>query len=83
MFNLNENKKQESELEKNMIFVGTIYDTFEAMEETLGKLKLERPLFLTYLAKKAFAEEVFKHAQQHDGIYLKKEHPEQEDAVLH
>lgn len=28
----------------------------------MGKLKLERPLFLVYLAKKAFAEEVFKAA---------------------
>jgi len=50
-------------LEENMIFVGTIYDSFEALEETLGKLKLERPLFLTYLAKMAFAEEVFKRAE--------------------
>lgn len=50
-------------LKDNMIFVGTIYDSFEALEETLGKLKLERPLFLTYLAKMAFAEEVFKRAE--------------------
>ena len=71
MLNLNQKQKQQSELEKNMIFVGTIYDTFEALEETLGKLKLERPLFLTYIAKQAFAEEVFKHAQNDDTqIYL-------------
>jgi len=62
MLNLNQNKTKENELERNMVFVGTIYDTFEALEETLGKLKLERPLFLTYVAKKAFAEEVFKQA---------------------
>ena len=49
-----------TELSKNMIFVGMVYDSFEALEEVLGKLKLEQPLFLTYLAKKAFAEEVFK-----------------------
>ena len=49
-----------TELSKNMIFAGTIFDSFEALEEALGKLKLEEPLFLTYLAKKAFAEEVFK-----------------------
>ncbi len=49
-----------TELSKNMIFVGMVYDSFEALEEALGKLKLEQPLFLTYLAKKAFAEEVFK-----------------------
>ena len=49
-------------LEDNLIFVGTIYDSFEALEETLGKLKLERPLFITHVAKMAFAEEVFKRA---------------------
>jgi hypothetical protein len=49
-----------SKLEENMFFVGTIYDSFEALEETLGKLKLERPLFITHVAKMAFAEEVFK-----------------------
>lgn len=56
-------KKKADLLEENMIFVGTIYDSFEALEETLGKLKLERPLFLTYLAKMSFAEEVFKRAE--------------------
>ncbi|MBO4284932.1 MAG: hypothetical protein J5895_01700 [Alphaproteobacteria bacterium] len=67
-------------LEENIMFVTTIYDTFEALEETLGKLKLETPLFLTYIAKKAFAEEVFKYARQNEEIYLdpshKKEHLE-------
>lgn len=51
--------KQTSELKNYLYFAGTIYDSFEALEETLGKLKLERPLFLLYLAKKAYAEEVF------------------------
>lgn len=55
-------KNMQTNLKDNMIFVGTIYDSFEALEETMGKLKLERPLFLVYLAKKAFAEEVFKAA---------------------
>lgn len=50
-------------LTDNMIFVGTIYDSFEALEETLGKLKLEKPLFITHIAKMAFAEEVFKRAE--------------------
>lgn len=45
-------------LEDTLFFAGTIYESFEALEETMGKLKLERPLFLVYLAKKAFAEEV-------------------------
>lgn len=56
-------KRKTDLLDDNMIFVGTIYDSFEALEETLGKLKLERPLFLTYIAKMAFAEEVFKRAE--------------------
>ena len=55
--------EQKDTLEENMIFVGTIYDSFEALEETLGKLKLEQPLFLTHLAKMSFAEEVFKRAE--------------------
>ena len=74
MLNTNQSKKQTSELEKNIMFVTTIYDTFEALEETLGKLKLEQPLFLTYIAKKAFAEEVFKYAEREEQIYLA-DHP--------
>ncbi len=57
-------KAKEDKLKDNMIFVGTIYDSFEALEETLGKLKLERPLFITHVAKMAFAEEVFKRAEE-------------------
>ena len=57
------NRKQQDIFKDNMIFVGTIYDSFEALEETLGKLKLERPLFITHVAKMAFAEEVFKRAE--------------------
>ena len=57
MNTLIQNKK--SEMKNYLYFAGTIYDSFEALEETLGKLKLERPLFLLYLAKKAYAEEVF------------------------
>lgn len=55
-------KSEQVNLEDNLFFAGTIYDSFEALEEVMGKLKLERPLFLVYLAKKAFAEEVFKAA---------------------
>lgn len=58
------NKAKQDKLADNMIFVGTIYDSFEALEETLGKLKLERPLFITHVAKLAFAEEVFKRAEE-------------------
>ena len=52
-------QNQKSELKNYLYFAGTIYDSFEALEEVLGKLKLERPLFLLYAAKKAYAEEVF------------------------
>ena len=55
-------KTEQVRLEDNLFFASTIYDSFEALEEVMGKLKLERPLFLVYLAKKAFAEEVFKAA---------------------
>ncbi|MBE6463327.1 MAG: hypothetical protein E7005_06205 [Alphaproteobacteria bacterium] len=58
------NRRDLNSLKENMIFVGTIYDSFEALEETLGKLKLERPLFITHVAKLAFAEEVFKRADE-------------------
>lgn len=55
-------KNEYAKLEDNLFFAGTIYESFEALEEVMGKLKLEKPLFLVYLAKKAFAEEVFKAA---------------------
>lgn len=46
-------------IEKNLELIGKIYKSFEALEETLGGLKLEEPLFITYVAKKAFANAVF------------------------
>ena len=65
------NKRDLDNLKENMIFVGTIYDSFEALEETLGKLKLERPLFITHIAKMAFAEEVFKRAADDESTYCR------------
>jgi hypothetical protein len=59
-------KDYKDKLAENLIFAGTIYDSFEALEEVLGKLKLEKPLFLVYLAKKAYAEEVMKAAGEND-----------------
>ena len=55
-------------LEDCLMFAGTIYDTFEALEEVMGKLKLEHPLFLIYLAKKEFADAVFKAAGEEKPI---------------
>ena len=71
-----------TELDRNSVFVTTIYDTFEALEETLGKLKLERPLFMVYLAKKTFADEVFNYAKQNDQIYLS-ESKSQDNSLVH
>lgn len=62
-------EEQQKEIEKNIMFVSTIYDSFEALEETLGKLKLEEPLFITHVAKQAFAKEVFKYADSNPRIY--------------
>lgn len=55
-------KNEYVKLEDSLVFAGTIYESFEALEEVMGKLKLERPLFLIYLAKKEFADAVFKAA---------------------
>ena len=54
--------KEFVKLEDSLMFAGTIYESFEALEEVMGKLKLERPLFLIYLAKKEFAAAVFQAA---------------------
>lgn len=56
----------EQEIERNLIFIGTIYDTFEALEETLGKMQLEEPLFLTYIAKRSFANAIFNHVKENN-----------------
>ena len=53
---------------RNMILLGKIYKSFEALEETLGQLKLEEPLFMTYAAKKAFAKQVLKHPKRDEKI---------------
>lgn len=46
-------------IESNIALISKIYQSFEALEETLGKLKLEEPLFITYIAKKSFADVIF------------------------
>ena len=57
------------QIEKNIMFVSTIYDSFEALEETLSKLKLNKATNLVRLAKISFAEEVFKYAKE-NNIYV-------------
>lgn len=56
---MNNEMNRQAELETNIALISKIYESFEALEETLGGLKLEEPLFITYVAKKAFAKAVF------------------------
>lgn len=59
MRTINNEVSKHEELETNIALISKIYESFEALEETLGGLKLEEPLFITYVAKKAFAKAVF------------------------
>ena len=43
-------------INNNAVLISKIHQSFEALEEALGMLKLEEPLFLTYIAKKSFAK---------------------------
>ena len=63
-FELN-NKDYQS---RNIILLGKIYKSFEALEETLGKLQLEEPLLMTYAAKKSFAQQVLKNPQRDEKV---------------
>lgn len=56
-------RQDKDEIERNVVLISKIYQSFEALEETLGKLKLEEPLFITYVAKKSFAEIIFKNIE--------------------
>ena len=58
MKNIN-NKYIEQNTAQEILLLNKIYQSFEALEDTLGKLKLEEPLFMTYIAKKTFADKVF------------------------
>lgn len=59
MRNLSREGKNRDNLDNNIVLINKIYESFEALEETLGGLKLEEPLFITYVAKKAFAKAIF------------------------
>ena len=63
------NNQEKVLIEKNIMFVSTIYDSFEALEETLRKLRLKDAEFLVSLAKKNFANEVVKYAKE-SNIYI-------------
>ena len=53
---------------QNIILLGKIYQSFEALEETLGQLQLEEPLLMTYAAKKAFAQNVLKNPKKDEKL---------------
>ncbi len=44
----------------NVALMSKIYQSFEALEQTLGALQMEEPLFMTYAAKKSFADTLMK-----------------------
>ena len=44
----------------NLALMSKIYQSFEALEQTLGALKMEEPLFMTYAAKKSFTNTIMK-----------------------
>ncbi len=50
---------QDTDDERDIMLIGKIYKSFEALEETLGKLQLEEPLFIKKKKKKSFADTVF------------------------
>ena len=53
---------------RNMVLLGKIYQSFEALEETLGQLQLEEPLFMTYAAKKSFTQKVLKNPKREERL---------------
>ncbi len=58
---------------RDIILIDKIYQSFEALEDTLGKLKLEEPLFMTYMAKRSFADKVFNQIKHyHERLQAKK-----------
>lgn len=52
----------------DLSIVRNIFNSFEALEETLGTLKLEEPLFMTYAAKKSFARIIMKSATKSHNL---------------
>ena len=50
----------------NLALMSKIYQSFEALEQTLGDLQMEEALFMTYAAKKSFADAISKHDTRHN-----------------
>lgn len=60
------NSERADSSEQDIVLISKIYESFEALEETLGKLKLEEPLFITHVAKKSFADTIFSTVQKNN-----------------
>ncbi len=58
---------------RDIVLIGKIYQSFEALEETLGKLKMEEPLFITHVAKKSFAEVIFNSLKENEQKMFEEE----------
>lgn len=70
MRNINEDINTDYDLiNSNAVLISKIHQSFEALEEALGVLKLEEPLFLTYIAKKSFAKAVCQNIQDSTEEY--------------
>ncbi len=66
-------KVQDNECARELLLIDKIYQSFEALEYTLGQLKMEEPLFMTYMAKKSFADKVLPQIQHHqERLKIKK-----------
>lgn len=67
------NKDFQNSCAREILLINKIYQSFEALEDTLGKLKMEEPLFITYMAKKSFADKVFNQIKHnHEKLQAKK-----------
>ena len=60
------NSERADSSEQDIVLISKIYESFEALEETLGKLKLEEPLFITHVAKKSFADTILSTVQKNN-----------------
>lgn len=61
------NVTKRNDLRTNVVLTSKIIESFEALEETLRILKLEKTLFMTRMAKKDFADTVLKNLDKNDA----------------
>lgn len=60
--------KTYKDLSRDAILISKIFESFEAMEETLEGLQLSEPLLITKVAKNAFAQAVFKKKEDDNKV---------------